>query len=90
MQQIMNKNTDFKNWNPSAARKKSITHDTILSIVILIAIIVIAGTDWIERQHIINTAAHQIEERDQLIDNLENIIDQIYMQHSSANRNTLI
>lgn len=77
----MNKNLDFKNWNPSAARKKSIAHDTILSIVILTAIIVIAGTDWIERQHIINTAAHQIEQRDQRIENLENIIDQIITQH---------
>lgn len=81
MWQIMNKNTDFKNWNPSAARKKSIAHDTILSIVILIAIIVIAFTDWIERQHIISTAANQIEERDQRIDNLENIIDQIMINN---------
>lgn len=86
----MNKNTDFKNWNPSAARKKSIAHDTILSIVILIAIIVIASTDWIERQQIISAAANQIEERDQRIENLENIIDQIYMQHSSTNSNTSI
>lgn len=91
----MNKNLDFKSWNPTAERKSSINRDTILSITILVAMIIITFSDWRERVEIIDTANQIISERDDRIDQLENIIDQIYMQNSlhnmqHQNGNTLI
>lgn len=79
----MKKNLDFKNWNPTAERKSSINRDTILSITILAAMIIITFSDWRERVEIIDTANQIIAERNDRIDQLENIIDQIMINNIS-------
>lgn len=92
----MKKNTDMLTLYPNLRASKpsiNVNHDTLITIIAIISIIAITAVDMINRAEIIDTANQIISERDDRIDQLENIIDQIYMQqtqHSNTRSNTLI
>ncbi|MBX3629343.1 MAG: hypothetical protein KF908_05390 [Nitrosomonas sp.] len=80
----MNKNTDMKLIFPSLTNRTSkprLDYDTIIALVAIASMIIVTAIDWRSRAQIIDTANQIITERDDRIDQLENIIDQIYMQH---------
>lgn len=87
----MKKNTDMLMLYPNLRASKSsisVDRDTLIAIIAIASMIIISAFDLITRAEIIDTANQIIAERDDRIDQLENIIDQIYMQHQ--NGNTLI
>lgn len=80
----MKKNTDMLTLYPSLRASKQstrISSETMTTIIAIISIITITAVDMIVRDGIIDTANQIISERDDRIDQLENIIDQIYMQN---------
>lgn len=62
--------------------KPRLDYDTIIALTAILSMILVAAIDWHNRQQIINTANQAISERDDYIDNLKNIIDQIYMRQT--------
>lgn len=94
----MKKNTDMLTLYPNLRASKasiSVDRDTLIAIIAIASMIIISAVDAITRAEIIDTANQIITERDDRIDQLENIIDQIYMQNSlhdmqHGNSNTLI
>ena len=92
----MKKNTDMLTIYPNLRASKSsisVDRDTLIAIIAIASMIIISAVDLITRAEIIDTANQIISERDDRIDQLENIIDQIYMQqtqHSNTRSNTLI
>ena len=94
----MKKNTDMLTIYPNLRASKSsisVNRDTLIAIIAIASMIIISAVDLITRTEIIDTANQIISERDDRIDQLENIIDQIYMQNSlhdmqHGNSNTLI
>lgn len=81
----MKKNTDMLTLYPNLRASKQstrISRETMTTIIAIISIIVITAIDMVNRAEIIDTANQIISERDDRIDQLENIIDQIYMQNS--------
>lgn len=87
----MKKNTDMLTLYPNLRASKSsisVKSDTLIAIIAIASMIIISAIDAITRAEIIDTANQIITERDDRIDQLENIIDQIYIQHQ--NGNTLI
>lgn len=94
----MKKNTDMLTIYPNLRASKSsisVDRDTLIAIIAIASMIIISAVDLITRAEIIDTANQIIAERDDRIDQLENIIDQIYMQNSlhdmqHGNSNTLI
>lgn len=94
----MKKNTDMLTLYPNLRASKtsiSVNRDTLTTVIAIASIIAITAVDIIKRAEIIDTANQIITERDDRIDQLENIIDQIYMQNSlhdmqHQNGNTLI
>lgn len=94
----MKKNTDMLTLYPNLRASKSsisVDRDTLITVIAIASMIIISAVDLITRAGIIDTANQIIAERDDRIDQLENIIDQIYMQNSlhdmqHQNGNTLI
>lgn len=94
----MKKNTDMLTLYPNLRASKpsiSVDRDTLIAIIAIASMIIISAVDLITRAGIIDTANQIITERDDRIDQLENIIDQIYMQNGlhntqHQNGNTLI
>jgi hypothetical protein len=78
----MKKNTDMLTLYPNLrASKSSINRDTLIAIIAIASMIIITAIDMINRAEIIDTANQIITERDGRIDQLENIIDQIMINH---------
>lgn len=80
----MKKNTDMLTLYPNLRSTKtsiSINSDTRIMIIAIISIIAITAIDMINRAEIIDTANQIITERDDRIDQLENIIDQIIISN---------
>lgn len=81
----MKKNTDMLTLYPNLRASKpsiSVDRDTLIAVIAIASMIIISAIDLITRAEIIDTANQIISERDDRIDQLENIIDQIYMQNS--------
>ena len=78
----MKKNTDMLTLYPNLrASKSSINRDTLIAIIAIASMIIITAIDMINRAEIIDTANQLITDRDDRIDQLENIIDQIMINH---------
>jgi len=80
----MKKNTDMLILYPNLRASKpsiSVNHETLITIIAIISIITITAVDMIVRDGIIDTANQIIAERDDRIDQLENIIDQIMINN---------
>jgi hypothetical protein len=80
----MKKNTDMLTLYPNLRASKSsisIDRDTLIAIIAIASMIIITAVDLINRAEIINTANQLITERDDRINQLENIIDQIMINH---------
>lgn len=74
------KNRDMKHYT----RRHVDYHnpESVVSAIIIVALIATLLIDWHQRKQIISQANHAIVERDRYIDELENVIDQIYMQQT--------
>ena len=82
----MKKNTDmltlYPNPNLRASKSSiSVDRDTLIAIIAIASMIIISAVDLITRAEIIDTANQIIAERDDRIDQLENIIDQIMINN---------
>lgn len=80
----MKKNTDMLTLYPNLRASKpsiSVDRDTLIAIIAIASMIVISAVDLITRTEIIDTANQIISERDDRIDQLENIIDQIMINN---------
>lgn len=81
------KNRDMKHYGTSSR----IDPSTLTSAIIIVALIATLLIDWHQRKQIISQANHAIVERDRYIEELENVIDQIYMhQTRQQDQRTLI
>lgn len=80
----MKKNTDMLTLYPNLRASKpsiSVDRDTLIAIIAIASMIIISAVDLITRAEIIDTANQIIAERDDRIDQLENIIDQIMINN---------
>lgn len=80
----MKKNTDMLTLYPNLRASKpsiSVDRDTLIAILAIVSMIIISAVDAITRDGIIDTANKIITERDDRIDQLENIIDQIMINN---------
>ena len=80
----MKKNTDMLTLYPNLRASKpsiSVDRDTLIAIIAIASMIIISAVDAITRAEIIDTANQIITERDDRIDQLENIIDQIMINN---------
>lgn len=80
----MKKNTDMLTIYPNLRASKSsisVDRDTLIAIIAIASMIIISAVDLITRAEIIDTANQIIAERDDRIDQLENIIDQIMINN---------
>lgn len=80
----MKKNTDMLTLYPNLRASKSsisVDRDTLTTIIAIASIIIITAVEHINRAEIIDTANQIITERDDRIDQLENIIDQIMINN---------
>lgn len=80
----MKKNTDMLTLYPNLRASKSsinVNRDTLTTVIAIASIIIITAVEHINRAEIIYTANQIIAERDDRIDQLENIIDQIMINN---------